>query len=72
MRRASLDGEERAVLAARPGQQVNADVLRRLLQKLPEQDLKYNLSIYRTWVAGDWISDGGVKNVYNFGVNSDA
>jgi len=79
-RRASLNDDERKVLNAEPGEPVNADVLRGLLHKLPESELKYNLSIYQTSVAGDfhqtnvagdWISDGGVKKVYNFGATSD-
>lgn len=63
----SLGDEERTVLAAVPGQKVDADVLRGLLRKLPEQELRNSLSVYETHVAGDWISDGGVKNVYNYG-----
>jgi hypothetical protein len=70
-RRASLTEEERKVLETKPGEQVNAEVLRGLLQKLPESDLKYSLSIYQTTVGGDWISHGGTKNVYNIGSPGD-
>jgi hypothetical protein len=67
-RRASLNDDERALLEAEPGEQVNADVLRGLLQKLPERELGHNLLIYQ---RGDSIFDGGVKNVYNFGGSAD-
>jgi hypothetical protein len=70
-RKGSLNDAERAVLAAEPGQQVNADVLRGLLRRLSEPEIRQDLRVYQHYVAGDWITDGGVKNVYNFGIPSD-
>lgn len=64
-RTGSLNAEEKGVLKAEPGDSVNTDVLRDLLQKLSDSELKYALTIYQPSVAGDWISEGGIKNVYN-------
>lgn len=59
-RKGSLTDAERAALEKEPGDPVNADVLRSLLQKLTEAE-RSSLRIYQTQVAGDWVSDGGVK-----------
>ena len=66
-KRYTLDGDEMAVLEAEPGQSVDANVLQALLRKLPEEELRNSLTVYETHVAGDWVSHGGVKNVFNFG-----
>jgi hypothetical protein len=63
----SLDTDEMAALAAEPGQLVDAQALRSLLQRLPEEELRAGLTVYETHVAGDWVTDRGVKNVFNFG-----
>jgi hypothetical protein len=65
-RQASLDPDERAVLLAQPGQPVDAQALRRLLQRLPRQELQEFLTLYETHihqnrVQGDWIAPGGIK-----------
>jgi len=81
-RKGSLSDAERATLDKEPGDPVDADVLRGLLQKLTEAE-RGRLRIYQTrvegdWVSeggvkveGDWVSDGGIKNVFNLGATPD-
>ena len=76
----SLDVGGRAVLSAEPGQEVDLEALRRVLQMLPPATLQNSLTIHGGYVGGDCIGGdyvagdkiGGNKivgdqNIYNFG-----
>lgn len=71
-RKPALDADEQAVLIAEPGQQVDVDILRRLLEALPPIELSRTVTVHGDYVAGDKVIHGdyiarGDKNVYNFG-----
>lgn len=74
-RQGALDAEEKAALAAEPGQQVSAQALRNLLQLLPEEfratvtinETHVAGDVNETHVAGDVVMGSAQKNVFNFG-----
>jgi hypothetical protein len=69
-RKPSPDTDEQAVLIAEPGQQIDLEVLRRLLEVLPPIELSRTVTVHGDYVAGnkevhgDYV--GRDKNVYNF------
>jgi hypothetical protein len=58
----SLDSAELSVLATQPGQEIDLEYLRRMLQKLPASELRSTITVY-----GDYVNQD--KNVNYYGGN---